>query len=109
MKRFLIIAIAATLLCSCTIAPKQTLPSRVSPWAQTNILGYDRTGYIVKADWIRAYHGLLKAYGNKLPINEQVPSDDMTGITARGQNWHVDFITNKRMTDLKYLENGAGP
>lgn len=104
----IVIVVAALLITGCTIAPKVTEPSKTSPWAQANILGYDSTGIFVGADWPRVYHGLLAAYGSKLPINEQVPSDDMTGIVKIGSRLHVTFATNKRMTDLYYFQH-PGP
>ena len=97
---------------SCTIAPKGTPPPKTaSEWAKTNVLGFDSTGYKVTAEWVRVYHALIKTYGNKLPINEQVGPDDMGGIipTANINIFHVSFGTNKRFTDLKDLENNSGP
>ncbi len=104
-RRFFVAIFGLALLTACTIAPKVSEPAKVSPWAQANIIGYDTHGYIVGADWVRVYHALLAAYGSKLPINEQVPADDMTGIQSSGKNFHVDFATNKRFTDLKFFEN----
>lgn len=101
--------LAILLFGSCTIAPKVTQPDKPSAWAQENVIGYDATGLIVGADWVRTYHGLLKAYGNKLPINEQVPADDSTGITPKGDKFHVSWDVNTRFTDLKRLESQATP
>lgn len=109
MKRLISVVIATALVWGCTIAPKVTQPTKVSPWAQENILGHDLKGYTVGPDWVRVYHGLIAVYGHKLPVNEQVPSDDMTGIVPAGQNFHITFVVNKRFTDLKYIENEAGP
>jgi hypothetical protein len=109
VRRLIIFIAAASLVCGCTIAPKITEPAQVSPWAQANILGHDLHGYTVGPDWPRVYRGMIAAYGSKLPVNEQVPPDDMTGIEPRGQNFHVDFAANKRFTDLKYIENRPGP
>jgi hypothetical protein len=103
------IIVAAFLIVGCTIAPKVSGPSKPSPWAQANIIGYDSSGYFVRKDWIRVYHGLLAKYESKLPVNEQVAADDMTGIDTRGAIFHVTFATNKTFTDLQRFENEAGP
>ena len=92
---------------SCTVAPKVTEPSRPSSWAKANIIGYDRNGIFVKSDWVRVYFALLKAYGGKLPVTEQLPGDGYKGITTSGSHFHVDWETNKRFADLKYIEAAA--
>lgn len=97
---------------NCTIAPKGAQPPKIpSDWAKTNVLGYDSTGYKVTAEWIRVYHAMIKTYGSKLPINEQVTPDDMGGIipTPSANIYHVSFGTNKRFTDLKEIESDSGP
>jgi hypothetical protein len=108
--KWLAILVAGLLSISCTITPKPATAAQASDWAKRNIVSYDSKGVFVREDWVRVYHGLLKAYGNKLPINEQVPGgDDVTGVALRGSLYHIDFVANKRFTDLKRIEAEAGP
>lgn len=111
MKRAVIAFTIGLALCSCTIAPKSTAPAQASDWAKHNIVSYDSKGINVRVDWVRAYHGLIVKYGDRLPVSEQVPPDSMVGIGKRSSSlYHVDWIANKRFTDLKQLENElSGP
>ncbi len=98
-------------LSSCTITPKATYAAQPSDWAKANLVGYNSTGLYVGTDWVRAYHELVKTYGDKLPINQRVPLNNWTGIThTKWHNvYHVTFAVNRRFADLELIEKGSGP
>lgn len=87
-----------------TIAPAPPHAHTVSEWARLNIVDADAAGEIVTAEWVRVYHEMLKAYGDKLPVARRPASPDQ-GIVAIGTDrFHVDWTVKDRFVVLKSFD-----
>lgn len=106
MKSFLYFAIVLT-LASCTIAPQAVHHKTASQWITENRVGYDSTGYIVKPEWVRAYHAAWQVYGKKLPIREQSSDPDSGIVLQENGNYHVTFLANRRFDHMNEMDENA--
>lgn len=89
-----------------TIAPKPVATRQVSSWARHNILSANDKGILVTAEFVRVYHALLTAYGDKLSVSSR-PSSPTDGITPEGSNFRISYEVQSRFADLKYFERNA--